>query len=155
MTKTTVETMSHRTAGAPPPCLECHHNRRRSTAPLHAARWPQDNDDSHIRAYSTRRHSLQAKLARPSLRLTTIRSGEPPPLYVSWPRTLYKSSQGILSRYSASPTHSLTLHRSRAPEASFWATCLLALALLPLPPFLHPHCKNLEHSSEEHALDHL
>jgi hypothetical protein len=33
MTKTMMETMSHRTASASPPCLQCHHNRHRSTTP--------------------------------------------------------------------------------------------------------------------------
>ena len=138
MTKTTAETMSHRMAGAPPSCLQCHHNRRKSTTPHHATTWPQDDDDNHVRAYSIRWRSLQAKLARLSLMLTTLRSGEPPPLYVSWPQPLYKVSQGTLSRDSESSTHSLALHHSRAPKTSLRATHLLALALLPLPPFLHP-----------------
>jgi hypothetical protein len=36
----------------------------------------------------------------------------------------------------------LILHHSRAPGASLQAVHLLALALQPLPPFLHPNCKN-------------
>jgi hypothetical protein len=62
-------------------------------------------------------------------------SGEPSSLYVTWPQTLYKGSQGTLPR-----DH---LHNLQTPEALIRAVHLLALALLPLPPFLHPHCKNL------------
>ena len=42
-----------------------------------AATRPEDHDDSHDRTCTGRRRSLQAKLARPSLRLSTLRSGEP------------------------------------------------------------------------------
>ena len=92
MTKTTAETTSHRTAGELPSCLQCRHGRHSGTTPYYAAMWPQGHDDSHARMYSTRWRSLQAKSARPSLRLTTLRSGEPIALYALWPRTLYKNS---------------------------------------------------------------
>jgi hypothetical protein len=81
ITKTTTRTTSHRTTGPPPPCHS-------------AATWPQDHDDNHARTCSIKWCSLQAKLARTSLRLTTLRSGESSSLYTPWPQTLYKSSQG-------------------------------------------------------------
>ena len=92
--KTMAETTSHKMAGEPPPCLQCHHGRHSSTMPHHATMWPQDHDDNHVRTCTTRRCSLQAKLARTSLKLMTLRSGELPSLYTPWPRTLYKGSQG-------------------------------------------------------------
>jgi hypothetical protein len=86
------KTMSYRTTGEPPPCLQCHHGLHSSTTSHHAVMWPQDHDDNHVQMCSTRRRSLQTKLARTSLRLTALRSGEPSSLYTSWPRTLYKGS---------------------------------------------------------------
>jgi hypothetical protein len=90
---------------------------------------------------TTRWHSLQAKLARTSLRLMTLQSRESPLLYAPWPWTLYKGSQGTHLDTFWVP-YSFILHRSRAPKPSLRATRLLAQALLPLLPFLHPHCKN-------------
>ena len=78
MTKTMTETTSHRVASEPPPCLQCHNGQHSSTMPHHAVMWPQDHDDNHAWTCTTRWHSLQAKLARPFLRLSTLRSGEPP-----------------------------------------------------------------------------
>jgi hypothetical protein len=75
--KTTVETTMHRMAGEPQPCLQCHHGRYSSTTSHHATTWPPDYDDSHAQTCTTRRHNLQANLARSSLRLTILRSGEP------------------------------------------------------------------------------
>jgi hypothetical protein len=88
MTKTTVETTSHRTASELPSCLQYRHGWHSSTTPCHSTMWPQDHDDSHARTYSTRRRSLQAKLARTSRRLVTPQSGEPP-LYTSHVPELY------------------------------------------------------------------
>ena len=140
MMKTMVRTTSHRTAGELPSCLQCRHDRHSSTTSHHAATWPQDHDDNHAHTCSPRRRSLQAKLDWPSLRLTILRSEEPTALYKPWLRTLYKGSQGTRLG-DPSLIHSF-LHRRRAPEASLRAACLLALDLLPLPPFLHPDCKN-------------
>jgi hypothetical protein len=47
MTKTTAETTSHRTAGKPPPCLQCRHGWHSSTTSHHAMPWPQDRNDNH------------------------------------------------------------------------------------------------------------
>ena len=139
--KTTVETMSHRMADELPPCLQCRHGWHSSTTSHHATTWPQDHDDNHAQTCSTRWPSLQAKLARTSLRLMNLRLGEPPSLYTPWPRTLYKGSQGTHlgdpKPFDPTLIHSF-LHRRRAPEASLRRAHLLALDLLPLPPFLHP-----------------
>jgi len=144
MTKATTETTSHRTANKPPPCLQCRHGRHSSTTSHHAAMWPQDHDDNHAQTCSTRWRSLQAKLARTSLRFTTLRSGEPPSLYTPWPRTLYKGSQGTHLR---GPTliHSF-LHCRRAPEAGSPTS-----STIHAPPIV----RTSEHSSEKHALDHF
>jgi hypothetical protein len=79
----------------------------------HVATWAQDHDDNHVRTHAdtkTRRPSLQAKIASFfSLRLTTARSGEPNPLYVAWPRTLYKGTHGTLPREGLSRFHSGSL----------------------------------------------
>ena len=75
--KATMDTALHRMADEPPTRLQYRHGRHSSTTPHNAAMWPQDHDDSHVRTYSTRQHSLQTKLAMTSLRLTTLRSGEP------------------------------------------------------------------------------
>ena len=107
--KTTVETISHRMDGEPPPCLQCHHGRHSSTTSQRAATWPQDHDDNHAPTYSTRRRNLQAKLARTSLRLMTLWSGEPSSLYTPWPRTLYKGSQGTHLGIHLLFTHSYTI----------------------------------------------
>jgi hypothetical protein len=88
MTKTTTETTSHRTASELRSCLQYRHGRHSSTTPCHATMWPQDHDDSHAQTYSTRRQSLQAKLARTSRRLATPQLGEPP-LYTSHVPELY------------------------------------------------------------------
>jgi len=76
--KATTDTVLHSTAKEPPSKLECRHGRHSSTTSHPAAPWPEDHDDSHDRTYTRRWHSLQAKLARTSLRLMTLRSGEPP-----------------------------------------------------------------------------
>ena len=141
MTKATTDTALHRMADEPPSKPQCRHGRHSSATSHPAATRPEDHDDSHNRTCTRRRRSLQAKLARSSLRLTTLWSGEPSSLYSPWPRTLHKGSQDT---HLGDPTliHSF-LHRRRASEASLRAAHLLALALLPLPPFLHPpHCKN-------------
>jgi hypothetical protein len=65
MTKATAETTLGRTVGEPSPCLQCRHGRHGSTTPHLTATWAQDHDDNHVRTCTTRRHSLQAKLARP------------------------------------------------------------------------------------------
>jgi hypothetical protein len=65
MTKAITETTSHRTAGEPPPYLQCHHGQHSSTMPHLTAMWAQDHDNNHAQTYFIRRRSLQAKLARP------------------------------------------------------------------------------------------
>ena len=41
--------------------------------------------------------------------LTTLRSGEPPSLYMPWPQTLYNGNQGTLSKHSDPlPFHSFS-----------------------------------------------
>ena len=78
VTKATMDTALHRTTDEPPLRLQCHHDRHSSATSHPATTWPKDQDDSHDRTCIRRWRSLQAKLARPSLRLSTIRSGEPP-----------------------------------------------------------------------------
>ena len=110
VTKATTDTALHRTADEPPSRLQCRHGRHSSATSHHVTTWPEDHDDSHARMNTRRQHSLQATLARTSLRLTTLRSGEPPPLYAPWPQTLYKGSQGthldilILYHFTHSPS---------------------------------------------------
>jgi hypothetical protein len=65
MTKATMETMLHRTAGKPPSCLHCRHGWHSSTMPYLTMTWAQDHDYNYTQMCTTRRHSLQAKLARP------------------------------------------------------------------------------------------
>ena len=77
MMKATTDTALHRTADEPPSRLQCRHGRHSSAMSHPAATWPEDHDDSHDRTCTRRRHRLQAKLTRPSLRLLTLRSGEP------------------------------------------------------------------------------
>jgi hypothetical protein len=90
--KTMMDTALHRTADEPPMCLQCLPRPARSTTSDPVATWPQDHDDSHTWASIRRWCSLQAKLAKTSLRLSTLRSGEPPLCNEPWPRTLYKGS---------------------------------------------------------------
>jgi len=78
VTKVMTDTALHRMADEPSPCLQCHHGQHNSTTSHPAALWPQDHDDSHARMSTRRRRSLQAKLARTSLKLSTLRSREPP-----------------------------------------------------------------------------
>jgi hypothetical protein len=149
MMKTTAETTSHRMAGEPLSSLQCHHGRYSSATSHHVVVWPYDHNYNHTQTCAARRHSLRAKLARSSLRLTTFKSGDL--LLCMCP--LYKGSQGTHLR---DPTFiHLFLHRRRAPKAYLQAARLLTLTLLPLPPFLHPIVRTSEHSNEKHALDHL
>ena len=78
MTKTMTDATLHRTADELSPWLQCCHSQHSSTMSDPAMMWPQEHKDSHARASTRRWHSLQAKLARTSLRLSTLRSGEPP-----------------------------------------------------------------------------
>ena len=102
-TKAMTDTALHKMADEPPSRLQCCHGRHSSTMSCPAATWLEDHDDSHDRTCTRRRHSLQAKFARTSLRHSTLRSGEPPALYTPWPRTLYKGSQGTHLRGHAHP----------------------------------------------------
>jgi hypothetical protein len=82
----------------------------------HATTWTYDHDDNHVQTCTTRRHCLQAKLARLSP------SGSRPLgrenlLYVTWPWTLYKGSQGILSSSSLDSQSSRS--GSSSPSFSF------------------------------------
>ena len=151
--KTTTETMSHRTAGEPPPCLQCCHGQYSSATPHHAMTWPPDHDDNHARTCSTRRCSLQAKLARPSLTLMTLWSGEPIALYVPQPRTIYKGSQGTHD------THPLPFHSFSIVAGLLELLFRQSISQLQLFFLFHHSCthivKTSEHSSDEHALDHL
>jgi hypothetical protein len=94
MVKATTNTTLHRTVGEPPSRLQSHHGRHSSTTSRPATMWPEDHGDSHDRTCTRRRRSLQAKLDRPSLRLMTLRSGEPPLCMSPSPQTLYKDRQG-------------------------------------------------------------
>ena len=78
ITKATTDTSFHRTANKPPSRLQCRHSRHSSATSHPAATCPEDHDDSHDRTCTRRWRSLQAKLAWTSLRLSTLRSGEPP-----------------------------------------------------------------------------
>ena len=72
VTKATTDTALHRTADEPPSRLECHHGQHSSAMSHPATTWPEDHDDSHDPTCTKRQHSLQAKLARPSLKLSTL-----------------------------------------------------------------------------------
>jgi hypothetical protein len=76
MMKTTAETTSHRMAGEPLSSLQCHHGRYSSATSHHVVVWPYDHNYNHTQTCAARRHSLRAKLARSSLRLTTFKSGD-------------------------------------------------------------------------------
>jgi hypothetical protein len=123
VTKAMRDTALRRMANEPPTRLKCHHGQYSSTMSHPVATCPEDHDNSHDQTCTRRRHSLQTKLARTSIRLTTLRSGEPPALYVSRPQTLYKCSR-THSKDSKSPTHfesstiPFILHSSRASGAS-------------------------------------
>ena len=78
VTKVMTDTALHRMADEPSPCLQCRHGQHNSTTSHPDAVWQHDHDDSHARMSTRRRHSLQAKLARTSLRLSTLQSGELP-----------------------------------------------------------------------------
>jgi len=85
-TKTMTDATLHRTADELSPWLQCCHDQHSSTTSDPAATWPQDHDDGHARASIRRRRSLQAKLARTFLRLSTLRLGEPPLCNEPWPK---------------------------------------------------------------------
>jgi hypothetical protein len=78
MMKATTDTALHRTTDEPPSRLQCCHSQHSSSTSHPAATRLEDHDDSHNQTCTRRWHSLQAKLARPFLRLSTLRSGEPP-----------------------------------------------------------------------------
>jgi hypothetical protein len=78
MMKAMIDTALHRTVDEPPSRLQCRHSRHSSATTHPTAMWPEDHDDSHDQTCTRRWRSLQAKLARPSLRLSTLQSGEPP-----------------------------------------------------------------------------
>ena len=80
--KATTDTALHRTADEPPSRLQCRHGQHSSATSHPTAMWREDHDDSHDRTCTRRWRSLQAKLARTSLTLSTLRSGKPPALYV-------------------------------------------------------------------------
>jgi hypothetical protein len=90
MTKIMTDVALHRTADELSPWLKCCHDQHSSTMSNPTLTWPQDHDDSHAWMNTRRQHSLQAKLARTFLRLTTLRSEEHPLCIKRWPRTLYK-----------------------------------------------------------------
>jgi hypothetical protein len=90
--KIMMDTALHRTVDEPPMCLQCLPRPARGTTSRSIATWPQDHDDGHAQTDTKRWRSLQDKLVRTSLRLMTLRSGEPPLCNEPWPRNLYKGS---------------------------------------------------------------
>jgi hypothetical protein len=76
--KAMTDTALHRTANEPPSRQQCHHSRHSSATSHLASTWLEDHNDSHDWTCTKRWRSLQAKLARPSLRLLTLQLGEPP-----------------------------------------------------------------------------
>jgi hypothetical protein len=128
-TRAMTDAALHTTTNEPPPCLQCRHGLHSSALSHLVMMWPQDRDESHAQTSTRRRRSLQAKLARTSLRLTTLRSGEPPLCIKTWPQTLYKGSQGThlgTWTHSSSSTISFIHHSSRAPGVSLRAAPHLA-----------------------------
>jgi hypothetical protein len=123
MTKTTTDSTLLRMADEPPPCLQCRHGPHSSTMSHLVMTWPQDHDDSHARTSTRRWHSLQAKLARTSLRLTTLWSGEPLLCISPVPKLYIRTARATHSESSTIP---FVHHSSRASEASLWATPRLA-----------------------------
>jgi hypothetical protein len=108
MTKTMMDSCTGRLTNPQCAYSACH-DRHRCTTSRSIATWPQDHDDGHALTNTRRRRSLQAKLVRISLRLTTLRSGEPPLCIKPWPRTLYKGSQGT-HLGTSSHLHPLPFH---------------------------------------------
>jgi hypothetical protein len=143
--KTMADAALHRTVDKLSPWLQCYHDQHSSTTSDPTAMWPQDQDDGHSRASTSRRRSLQAKLARTSLKLLTLRSGEPPFCNEFWPQTLYKGGHGShlgTRSHSLSSTIRSIHHSNRAPGAYLRAAPRPAYVLRPLSPFLNPYCKN-------------
>jgi hypothetical protein len=74
-TKTMIDTALHGTANELSLWLQCCHGQHSSTTSALAITWPQDHDEGHAQPNTRRWRSLQAKLARTSLKLSTIRLG--------------------------------------------------------------------------------
>jgi hypothetical protein len=75
MANTTTDAMLHRTTNEPSSWLQCCHGQHSSATSAPATTWPQDYDESHTLTNTRRRRSLQAKLVRTSLGLSTPRLG--------------------------------------------------------------------------------
>ena len=103
MTKATMDTALHRTADEPPLRLLCRHGWHSSTMSHPATMWPEDHDDSHDWTCTKRQRGLQAKLARLSLRLSALRSGEPPLCTGPGPKLHIRAARApILLRFTSS-----------------------------------------------------
>ena len=127
MTKTTTDTTMHRTADKPPSRLQCRHGRHNSTTSHPVATRPEDDDDSHDRMCTRRRRRFQAKFIRPSLRLSTLRSGEPPFCISPGPGLYIRAAMAPISGTTfTSSTIPFIHHCSRAPGASLRAALRLA-----------------------------
>jgi hypothetical protein len=120
------ETISRRTAGETPPCLQCRLNWHCGTTPHHVATWAQDHDDSHAKTCTTRWCYLQAKLARfpPSGSQPLSREN------------LYKGSQGTLPDISSSSSPFLDSRSSHSGSPSSSSSSPTSFTIL-----AH-HCKN-------------
>ena len=127
ITKATTDTALHRTADEPPSRLQCHYDRHSSATSHPAATWPEDHDDSHDWPCTRRRRGLQAKLARPSLRLSALRSGEPPLCICPGPELYIRAARAPISETIRTFTTIPFIHHcSRAPGASLQAALRLA-----------------------------
>ena len=104
MTEGTTDTALHRMTDKSSSRLQCRHGWHSSATPYPVATRPEDHDDNQYRTRTRRRRSLQAKLARTSLRPTTLRSGEPPLCMSPGPKLFIRTARA--QRY----THPLPLH---------------------------------------------
>jgi hypothetical protein len=135
MTKTTTDSVLPRTTSEPPSCLQCRHGRHSSTTSSPAVTWPRDQDESQASMRTRRRRSLQAKLARPFLRLMTLRSGEPPLCTSLGPELYIRTAKAPHSGHPLPfQSFSIIVGHLKLP---FRAAPRLASVLHPLPPFLH------------------
>jgi hypothetical protein len=129
--KTTTDAVLHMTADEPSPWLQCCHDQHSNTTSALAATWPQDHDESHAPTNTRRRRSLQAKLVRTFLGLSTPRplgrgnllfvTSPGPELYIRAARA--PNSEHSHSSFSTAPSIHLS---SRAPGASLRAASRLA-----------------------------
>jgi hypothetical protein len=107
--KTMTDTALHRIAEELSPWLQCCHDQHNSSTSDPAVTWPPNHDDSHAQTSSTRRRSLHAKLARTSVRLSTLRSREPTLCIKPCPELYIRTARAPISGHGLI-LHPLPLH---------------------------------------------